>query len=1380
MTITPEKTRNMAFTCAICSDCYATKDELLFHSLECHQNCVLNVMNEMMCWYCNNTYKSRSECIHHLLTSHHYTVTQNSMMFACALKEYYEQCSSSCPSCKLEMRSLDEMQRHLTVCNTTSCPYCAKEIKWKKNLKGHMETCKLNPRAPRQFSKKVEKTRLFVCNECKEAFTNRISYLAHQQAHNNQNISLHSNDYGTVKLHQQSLAGRCGIYKMDTNMSEHDPQIFLNQMESLLKSTIYDDMDENLNWKGSVYLYVVMSKMHKEHLHKQEFCLTTKLEPINDFETWYSHMILKLENSIENFLCHGSNWSLDEIKYGEFRFLQFKSLSGSGTFPIDSTLSNKNAVINLDVDDNQCFRYAILCSLHAKEIQRNRHRASKYQQYLHEINMKDIDEPVEISNISKFESQNPDIKVNVHYWNECRLRRVLYNSSDTCNRRYIVNLLFIHNASYTRNHYLPILHFNRLMNHDGQKSKYCERCYRKFDKRYIHKYEKHLKFCLQNKLQTEEMPKGEKCKRRFMRHASMLSPAFVMYSDMECFIDKKTNQHKPACVSALIIRNETLKIECVPVELRHLLPPEEIQTFVGVNCVSDYLNFINDVASNIYDLDITTKLFRQKLKLNTHEEEEFNKSLQCYLCKKQFNEREEKNKEHDHFSGKYRGASCTRCNMSLRLQRRFLPIFFHNLRGYDMHFLCKHGFGKFEDWKFDVIAQSREKFMRVVVKKTVDASKETGKEITFNIHFLDTFNFLPAKLSLLAESLPTLKHTLKMKSKYSKVTDDILSGKGIYPYTYFDSLERFNETCLPSKSAFYNDLEGSNISDDEYENAKRAWIHFDCKTFKDYTIAYLHMDVYLLTDVFEYFRKQCLKEDGLDPVHYVSMPALSMESAFKMSNEEIELLSDPSMHELFERGIRGGMAFTNKHCLSANNHYMTTYDKNAPCIWLLYIDENNLYGNCLRQSLPYRKFQWCKNLTIDEIKQWKSSDNVGYILEVDLSYPKEIHDHTQELPLAPEHKRISKNDMTEYMKHKWCEMYPNRKFNSSKKLIMCQNDKECYVVHIAILQFYLEMGMIITKMHGTISFEQKPWLRSYIDNNTAKRKQAKNSFEKDFYKFKSNSLFGKTMENVRKHKEYKLINDAHRLDILAIRPLIDSFDIISEDLIGLAMLKEKCILNKPVYVGQAVLDLSKLIMYKLYYKKLKCHPLIKSINVGGGDTDSLFLEIETCHNIDLYRDILSPMTMTCLDTSNYHSNHFMYSNDHRAELGYFKDETAGKLIMEMILLKPKMYSIKISEEKNGIRRAKGIKRSVVRKFTHEKYKEVYENETEIMINYKNLVSKNHVVKTKEINKRALSFWEDKRAWQTSNFSLPYGHYKLCVKNGNDDDNDETPLKRRKL
>merc|ERR1711911_154508 len=121
------------------------------------------------------------------------------------------------------------------------------------------------------------------------------------------------------------------------------------------------------------------------------------------------------------------------------------------------------------------------------------------------------------------------------------------------------------------------------------------------------------------------------------------------------------------------------------------------------------------------------------------------------------------------------------------------------------------------------------------------------------------------------------------------------------------------ETCLPPIEAFKNDLTGEACSVDDYGHAQRAWNEFGCQTFGDFMIAYLRLDIHLLADVFETFRRQCLNEDVLDPVPFVSLPHMTFQSAFKMTREKIHLLHDIEMYRLFEQGIRGGLTFVNKH-----------------------------------------------------------------------------------------------------------------------------------------------------------------------------------------------------------------------------------------------------------------------------------------------------------------------------------------------------------------------------------------------------------------------------------------------------------------------------------
>ena len=222
------------FTCPICSECFASKDNLLSHTIDVHNIFMPSVNGDILCWYCDESYNNRYSCLTHILTSHQY-ILKHSTHYNAIVGEYYEY-NASCPSCDIHLRSREELQRHYFSCKSTTCPYCSKPIKWKRNLKGHMQTCNMNPSSSRSICNRQPKlkSKFYTCNTCQSAFTNRVPYLAHMAIHG-QEIPSQSNDYGTIKLHQQALNGRCGIYRMTPNLLEHSPDNFFNQMDRLLK-----------------------------------------------------------------------------------------------------------------------------------------------------------------------------------------------------------------------------------------------------------------------------------------------------------------------------------------------------------------------------------------------------------------------------------------------------------------------------------------------------------------------------------------------------------------------------------------------------------------------------------------------------------------------------------------------------------------------------------------------------------------------------------------------------------------------------------------------------------------------------------------------------------------------------------------------------------------------------------------------------------------------------------------------------------------------------------------------------------------------------------------------------------------------------------------
>ena len=239
----------------------------------------------------------------------------------------------------------------------------------------------------------------------------------------------------------------------------------------------------------------------------------------------------------------------------------------------------------------------------------------------------------------------------------------------------------------------------------------------------------------------------------------------------------------------------------------------------------------------------------------------------------------------------------------------------------------------------------------------------------------------------------------------------MLLRKGVYPYEYRDNWERFNETSLPSKEPFYNNLNMENIDDIDYRHGNNVFKRFKLKNLGEYHDFYVQSDTLLLADVFENFRKTCLKVYELDPAHFLSLPGLAWQACLKKTNIKLELLTDYDMLLMVEEGIRGGICHSIHRYTKANNKYMNNYDKNEEPSYIQYLDANNLYGWAMSQKLLVNNFKWVKDTSkINEefIKNYNENSKKGYILEVGVKYPKKLHDSHSDLPFLPRRMKIDK------------------------------------------------------------------------------------------------------------------------------------------------------------------------------------------------------------------------------------------------------------------------------------------------------------------------------------------------------------------------------------
>ena len=709
----------------------------------------------------------------------------------------------------------------------------------------------------------------------------------------------------------------------------------------------------------------------------------------------------------------------------------------------------------------------------------------------------------------------------------------------------------------------------------------------------------------------------------------------------------------------------------------------------------------------------------------------------CHLCNKKITNKPVKN--HCHFTSKMLGYAHNKCNLRYKFKKDnvndeyLINVFAHNSQNFDQSFLIRALQNLDNKIPFSCLPRNSNKFI----------SLQIGSFI-----FKDSYLFLNKSLDYLTGTIND-DDRISLKQEFAK-NYQLLTKKGIYPYDYFDNTKKYNEQKLPDKEEFSNKINNKNISDEDYDHAKNVFEKFKCKNLLDYSILYLKTDICHLSDIFQKFSNFAYKTYEIDPRHSYTLPGFSWQSMLKMTKIELELISDPDMYLFLMDTIRGGISICNKKHVIVDNKYINKDSKNNK--YLMYLDANNLYGFSMIQSLPYKNFTWSNDLTLDKTD----------IYEVDIEIPKELHDKFKDYPLAPEIKNIPENNLSEY------QNYLNNKLNikyneKDKKLILDLLPKKNYKIYYKNLEYYMKLGIKVTKVHKILTFDEKPFLKNYIDLNTNLRKKAKNDLEKDLFKLMNNAIFGKSMENVLNRSNIKLINnDPEKLLKLIREPNFQHAYQISDKLCLVESTPIKTVFNKPIYIGACILETSKLHMYQFWYEHLKNKYNVELIYT---DTDSFIIHVETD---DIYKDMLEDKHL--YDFSEYPKNHPNYDITNKKVLMKFKDEMKSLIITEFIGLKPKIYSFNYINNSTEINENeydeydniivnknthKGVKESISLK--HDEYKRSLYKEELIYKEFYNLQLNKQNIYLDKINKIALNPFDSKRNWIDNINSLPYGY-----------------------
>ena len=811
---------------------------------------------------------------------------------------------------------------------------------------------------------------------------------------------------------------------------------------------------------------------------------------VDDIEPELNMSRQEILNTIDKWVSEGSGWVIDRIDSHYINVTLYKPLNGSSYIELPMDLRNpKKGLIDIKNEYNECFRWCHIRHLNPQE--KNPQRIKKEdKKMINELNYDGIDFPLSQKHYNKVEKQN-NIRINAFGY-ENGQPFPSHISKETFEEQ--MNLLLI--TKDEKKDYFLIKDFNAFMYNQSkhkERKHFCMYCLQCFSSERI--LANHVNNCLTiNGAQAINMPKQGENILKFNNFHKQLPVPFVIYADFEAITKKvqgckqseemEKDKDRRSYTKAYQTHEDCgygYKVVCCYDDKYS----KQTRIYRGENAVYKFMEKMLEEVEHCKT--VIKKHFNKPLVMTEVDEQHFKTMDGCHICGEKYTDKDVRVRDHCHINitGKFRGSAHQECNLKLRIKPENIkiPVIFHNLRGYDSHFIMqqigeiakKHGYtnkkGEKQDLNINAIPDNMEKYMVFML----------GNHLTF----IDSFQFMSSSLDKLASNLP--KDDLIYTSKAFKGKRlDLLSKKGVYPYDFMDSFEKLNNRELPTKDQFYSILNDEHITDDEYIHAKEVWDTFYIKTMGEYHDLYLVSDVLLLTDVFENFRKTCMQYYKLDPCHYFTSPGLSWDAMLKMTNNKLEFLTDVDMFQFIEKGMRGGVSYIANQYGNANNKYMKEYDEKAPSKYIMYLDANNLYGWAMSQYLPTGNFKWMTDKEISKIDlgKYKADGKKGLILEVDLEYPQELHDIHNDYPVTPEKVKVSNNMLSAYCK-KIAKKY-NISIGLVSKLVPTLRDKKEYVLHYLNLQLYLDLGLKIKKVHRVLKFDQSPWLKQYIDFNTEK------------------------------------------------------------------------------------------------------------------------------------------------------------------------------------------------------------------------------------------------------------------------------------------------------
>jgi uncharacterized protein with PIN domain len=804
----------------------------------------------------------------------------------------------TCPQCdrvftKTQNRDFHFQRIHNTVRTKVkqsyACPQCAAVFTRKPNRDRHVVRLHTNANL------------VHTCTLCGLVF-NSVSNL---KKHRNE----HEPTTGFVLL-ESAFRKTCTLYrKVYLEKMKTLEQSFANDLKDI-KTLLEHELLKKRTIKASIIFHAEFLRPldhDLSNLHPYVVCLRSSAKQLmssKDISEFAQQARITAQERIDDFLSHGSGWMLDEIICTDIQIGACPPLNGScGLLSIKHLKTMKKLNTLSTNNKNQCFYEAV--AFHFTKKRKQKVLDNFIDKHINKIN----NLPVNVKDIHKFENINQHLKcsINVLYAEENDVYPIY--SSKNFKAENCINLLLykVLIDEEIIDHYLYVEDIDVFLRREyrGTANKisyercfYCPNCLQKFSKKNL--MQNHQEACMNNRAQNVKLPK-EGDTMKFIQFNNKFPASFIGFFDFEA--SQKTPKfacetcqtsgneeclHKtvieavqePITYSAIIVETATNKVV-------------DMQTYTGVDCASHLIDHLLSLEKML--LEEMTKF--PEYKFTKREKRIIENTPICHICEKEFFEGEEKVGDHCHTTGILFGAAHNTCNLQRRV-RKNIPMFCHNLQGYDSHFIVS-------------CLKSDDRIKQV---KGLSYNTEKFRTLTLNSFvFLDSLSFLSGSLNELVNNLAQNKDhkyiildQLNLYGKNENEKKELLIRKGVYPYESVTGIEMLIKTKkLPPANDFYSSLTDSTVSPADYEHAKKVYKEFKCANLLEYTELYCATDVGLLAEVMIQFRDVTQSEFKLDCCHYVSAPQLAFDGMLKMTKVEIELLTDIDQILFLEQNIRG-------------------------------------------------------------------------------------------------------------------------------------------------------------------------------------------------------------------------------------------------------------------------------------------------------------------------------------------------------------------------------------------------------------------------------------------------------------------------------------------